>query len=50
MSGAFAFLVQAGNAVNSLTGGLLMGVIIAFISSLLFITLVTFVVARLVNR
>jgi len=50
MSGAFAFLVQAGQAVNALTGGLLMGIIIAFISSVLFIVLVGFVVAKLVNR
>jgi len=50
MPGAFAFLVQAGVAVDQLTGGRLMGIIIAFIAAVLFITLVGYVVAKLVNR
>jgi len=50
MSQAFAFIIQAGNAVNQLTGGMIIGIVVAFIASVLFVHLVGLVVQKLLNR
>lgn len=47
---AMALLVKAGQSINALTGGLLMPLVIAFIASVLFLTLLGIGLSKIINR
>lgn len=50
MSQAFTFIVQAGQSVDQLTGGLLIGLVVAAIAGVLFARLVGIVVEQFLKR